>query len=183
MKSQIARISINTSKCPKPMLCKICLEICPEQVLQVLPMGIVRGVEYSFDDAQKYWLRAEWMDRCIGCMECVNECPQNAIAIEFPEVKVPSKQEKQKQMDINHPDFVLDFRKYGEQKKYFELGGMTDKLKHAEVLYIIDEGDMGWIKKRLTMLRPGRFTVIEAETKEEGVEKLIVHRALTLGGK
>ena len=179
MKSKIARIKWDMSKCQTPFICKICIECCQEGVFQLLPLGIERGVEYSLSKPGQYFLNPEWLDRCIGCGECVEKCPNGALEINFPEVEIKAQKNPKKEMDLDNPDFVLDFRKcLGEQKKYFELGAMTDKLKIKEVLYIIDENSLGWIEKRLRMIRPGRFVFIESKDEKDDAYKLIVHRTL-----
>ena len=179
MRSKIARIQWDGEKCLTPLICKICLEICPEEVLRLgfITIAVARGVEYSIDEPGRYTLEAEWIDRCIGCMKCVDACPENALDIQFPEIETKAEKIKEKEINVDEPDFVLDFREIqSETKKYFELGGFSDKLKPREVLYILDENPLGWVEKRFRMLRQGQFKVIETYEKEEEVHKLIVHR-------
>lgn len=177
MKSAIAVIKWDGDKCQTPMVCKICLELCPEQVFRsgFWHTGYKRGVEYSHDEPGQYKINPEWIDRCLGCMECVKHCPKDAIQVVFPHVTVKSAKKEKKELKLDEPDFVLDFRKIQtETKKMYELGGMSDKLKPYEVLQIVDLNPLGWAEKRFRMLRPGRFNVIE--TEEEGLHRLIVHR-------
>ena len=179
MKSKIARITWDMNKCKIPLVCKICLECCQEQVFQLLPTGLERGIEYPISDPGRYIINPEWLDRCIGCNECIEKCPNDALKIEFPEVEIKSQKKAKKEINLDKPDFVLDFREcIGEQKKYFELGAMTDKLKKHEVLHIIDENNLSWIEKRLRMIRPGRFVFIGSKVEKDDVYKLIIHRTM-----
>ena len=84
--SKIPVIKWDGSKCLTPLLCKKCLQICPTAVFRSGRYGTTyeRGKEYSPSDPGHYKILPEWIDLCIGCMKCVEQCPEDAIEIEYP---------------------------------------------------------------------------------------------------
>ena len=88
MKSRIPKIEWDGTKCLTPLVCKICLQICPGQVFRSghYKLAYQRGKEYDVKEPGRYKVFAEWLDQCTGCNLCIERCPANAITIEFPEM-------------------------------------------------------------------------------------------------
>lgn len=84
MPSKIPYIEWDETKCHTPMACKICFQGCPTQVFRCFwrpPM--LRGVEFDVNEPDRFLVSVEWIDKCTGCMWCVEHCPVDALKVEF----------------------------------------------------------------------------------------------------
>jgi NAD-dependent dihydropyrimidine dehydrogenase PreA subunit len=72
-------IAIDFSRCSSSRDCRLCLEICPQGVLAILPKGIEK-----FKEASSYLLHAPYRGSCTGCGECEKICPSKAISLKLP---------------------------------------------------------------------------------------------------
>ncbi len=85
--SKIPYIYWDETKCQTPMACKICFQGCPTAVfLCWMKPPWPRGVEFDINEPGKYFVYAEWVDRCSGCMWCIERCPTDALKIEFTNI-------------------------------------------------------------------------------------------------
>ena len=76
-------ITVDDEKCGDPLSCRKCLLICPTHVLG---LGTSVGVKkYRETDPQYFVVRGVRFDKCTGCMDCVEVCPNNAIQVSFSE--------------------------------------------------------------------------------------------------
>ena len=82
-------ITIDRHKCRYSMYdptgCKKCLQVCPVRVYATRP---IEKRDYSIPprerlDPTTWILLPTWADWCNGCGACVEECPTDAITIEF----------------------------------------------------------------------------------------------------
>jgi len=80
----VATIDIDYAKCTTPFDCKKCLLVCPTSVLSVQAIKVERFKETDPREPGAYMLLPIYRDRCIGCMDCVKVCPQDAIRVKFP---------------------------------------------------------------------------------------------------
>ena len=71
-------ILINKQRCTMPLNCRICLKLCPQCVFHLHPTGIKRFEELP---PENWKLRVSYANLCVGCMECVKACPENAIKV------------------------------------------------------------------------------------------------------
>lgn len=76
-------ITIDNQKCTIPFYCKKCLQICPTAVLSVSAVKVEKGRETNPQDPGAYVLKVPYQDKCSGCNECIEVCPEDAITIEF----------------------------------------------------------------------------------------------------
>jgi ferredoxin len=82
-------ITIDRKKCNYSMYdpkgCKKCLEVCPVKVYATRP---IEKRDFSIPlkervDPTQWILLPTWADWCNGCAACVEECPKDAITIQF----------------------------------------------------------------------------------------------------
>lgn len=78
----IPDIQIDYKKCKNPLKCRRCLQVCPSVVFQVFPIKVEKFKETGPED---FRVAPLYTPECTGCMECVQVCPKNAIAVSFPE--------------------------------------------------------------------------------------------------
>ena len=77
-------IQIDYDRCTVPMLCKKCLQVCPQAVFQV---GVVKIEKYRETDKTAdgaYRLAAPYRHKCIMCNDCITVCPAEAINVVAP---------------------------------------------------------------------------------------------------
>lgn len=72
-------MKIKIAKCTNPEKCLKCVQACPAYVLVLKPIGTKKMSDY----VEKWGIRAIFKDRCDGCMECVEICPEKCISIDF----------------------------------------------------------------------------------------------------
>lgn len=71
-------ILINNEKCKIPILCRKCVQVCPQCVFRLHPTHIRKHEEIP----PEHWeLRVSFPDLCAGCMECIKICPEHAIKV------------------------------------------------------------------------------------------------------
>jgi ferredoxin len=78
-------IQIDHTKCTTPFDCKKCLMTCPPAVFVVRTVRMERGKETDKKKPGTYKVGPYYIDRCTGCMDCVNVCPVDAITITIPQ--------------------------------------------------------------------------------------------------
>ena len=74
-------ITVDYKKCKEPLSCRKCLLICSEHVL-----GLGTDVppkKFRETDPEHFIVAGVRFDKCTGCMDCVEVCPQNAIQVSF----------------------------------------------------------------------------------------------------
>ncbi len=86
------RVRIDREKCQLPMICSHkCFTKCPQGVFHVHSYPNVSGAYMKPDpNSPKHYLVAgSAAPKCTGCMECTENCPEDAITIEIktPEIK------------------------------------------------------------------------------------------------
>ena len=77
-------IKIDQQKCLTPFACKRCLQVCPTAVFSVHETKMVRMEETDKHEPGTYRLRVAFRDKCSGCNQCVDVCPEDALTIEMP---------------------------------------------------------------------------------------------------
>ena len=77
-------IEIDASQCTIPFDCKKCLQACQQAVFAVTAVKVERGKETNPKEPGAYRLFAPHRDKCTGCNDCVEICPEDAITITFP---------------------------------------------------------------------------------------------------
>ncbi|MFZ5595485.1 MAG: ATP-binding protein [Bacillota bacterium] len=83
IKRNVPKISWDMGKCPTPMACKKCLEICPQAVFMLVTLKNKKYVETDINDPNAYLIHPLFRDKCVGCNDCVGVCPSGAINIVF----------------------------------------------------------------------------------------------------
>ena len=74
-------IIVDDEKCEDPLSCRRCLIICPTHVLG---LGTDVGAQKFLEtDTSHFIVRPVRFDKCSGCMDCVDGCPQSAIQVSF----------------------------------------------------------------------------------------------------
>lgn len=74
-------ITVDDERCKEPLSCRKCLLICPTHVLGLgtdVPME-----KYRETDPQHFVVRGVRFDKCTGCMQCAEVCPNDAIQVSF----------------------------------------------------------------------------------------------------
>ncbi len=77
-------ITIDSQKCTVPFYCKKCLETCPTSVFMVAAIKVERGRETNPQEPGSFGIGAPFRDKCTGCNDCIEVCPEDAISITFP---------------------------------------------------------------------------------------------------
>ena len=80
-------IQIDASKCTIPFACKKCLEICPQAVFVTFGIKVEKGRETDPNEPGAYGIIGSYTDKCTGCDDCIEVCPEDAITITFPELE------------------------------------------------------------------------------------------------
>jgi len=88
----IIRVKVDREKCQLPMVCSYkCYINCSQQVFHVhsYPNVSRRFMKPDENSPKHYLVTGSAAPRCIGCMECLDNCPEDAISIEIttPEIK------------------------------------------------------------------------------------------------
>ncbi len=68
-------IMLDETKC---ILCRGCVDVCPEHCIRILPAEQVRGI--AADEPSSVLVIQE--DLCIRCGLCVDRCPTDALSLE-----------------------------------------------------------------------------------------------------
>ena len=78
------KISIKSSKCPTPFACKKCMEVCPGGVFIVTPnpIKVKKYKPLDENEPKTYFLAPAIIGACIGCMDCIEVCPNDAIKVD-----------------------------------------------------------------------------------------------------
>ncbi|MBA7604547.1 hypothetical protein ES703_11672 [subsurface metagenome] len=77
----LATITVKDEKCNNPLSCRKCLLVCP---MGVLGLGTNVGTrKFKETEPEHFIVRGVRIDKCTGCMECVEICPGNAIQVSF----------------------------------------------------------------------------------------------------
>ncbi|MHB1126687.1 MAG: 4Fe-4S dicluster domain-containing protein [Bacillota bacterium] len=79
----IPKISIDHAKCPTPLLCAKCMNICPQAVFATKATAVHKFRE---TEDNEFVLSSPHRLACVGCNDCLNVCPSGAITIEYQEV-------------------------------------------------------------------------------------------------
>ncbi len=79
------KISIDHEKCTVPFLCKKCIMACSQVVFTVGAVKMERWRETDPREPGSYRLGTGPRFQCTGCNDCLDACPVDAIAIEWPE--------------------------------------------------------------------------------------------------
>ncbi|HZJ77491.1 MAG TPA: RnfABCDGE type electron transport complex subunit B [Clostridia bacterium] len=61
--------------------CKICVEICPKNLIELLPLHEVKAAVLCANKDRGAQTRKQCMTGCIGCMKCAKVCPTGAITV------------------------------------------------------------------------------------------------------
>lgn len=77
----LIHIEVDASKCTMPFDCKKCMLACAPAVLRVTAVKMERGKETDKKQPGSYRLEPWFIDRCTGCMDCVNVCPVDALTV------------------------------------------------------------------------------------------------------
>lgn len=77
-------IKIDQQRCVTPFACKRCVQICPTAVLAVHETKMARMEETDKYEPGNYRLRVIYRDKCSGCNQCVEVCPENALTVTMP---------------------------------------------------------------------------------------------------
>ncbi|MFW9949133.1 MAG: ferredoxin family protein [Candidatus Thorarchaeota archaeon] len=102
----IIKILIDLNKCKLPMVCDYkCFEKCPQGVFHVWAYPYVSGkfMKPNHGSPKHYGISPGATPRCITCMECTENCPQQAITIE---IDLPKR--NQNQHPYLHPFESID---------------------------------------------------------------------------
>ena len=77
-------IKIDQQRCLTPFACKRCIQICPTAVFGVFETKMVRMEETDKFEPGNYRLRVIYRDKCSGCNQCVDVCPEHALIVTMP---------------------------------------------------------------------------------------------------
>jgi ferredoxin len=81
---RFATIQIDHQKCTTPFDCKKCLQACGQSVFSVGAVKVVKGMESNPAEPGVYMLGVGHRDKCTGCNDCIEACPNDAVTITFP---------------------------------------------------------------------------------------------------
>ena len=74
-------ITVDDKKCTAPLACRKCLLVCPTHVLG---LGTKVGPrKFQEIDPGQFVVAGVRFEKCTGCMDCVNVCPESAIQVSF----------------------------------------------------------------------------------------------------
>ena len=77
----LPKITVDNKKCKDPLSCRKCLLICPAHVLG---LGTKVGPQkFQEIDPSQFIVSGVRFEKCTGCMDCVNICPQSAVQVSF----------------------------------------------------------------------------------------------------
>jgi len=74
-------ITVDYGKCNEPLSCRKCLLICSAHVLGL--GTAVPAQKFRETDLEHFIVAGVRFDKCTGCMDCVEVCPQGAIQVSF----------------------------------------------------------------------------------------------------
>ncbi len=74
-------ITVDYKKCLDPLSCRKCLLICPTHVLGLGTRVGPRKFKEIY--RSQFLVAGVRFEKCSGCMDCVNGCPNNAIQVSF----------------------------------------------------------------------------------------------------
>ena len=77
-------ITIDHEKCTVPFACKKCMMACPTAVFTVAAVKVEKGRETDPNEPGSFMAGVSHRDKCSGCDECIEVCPEDAITITFP---------------------------------------------------------------------------------------------------
>ena len=87
MKPARVQIDIDASKCTVPMICRKCLDLCPQLVFQVMVLKEEKSKETDIKEQGAYTIIPLHRWKCTLCNICVDNCPVGAIKTTFIEEK------------------------------------------------------------------------------------------------
>ncbi len=67
----------------RPIRCLKCLEVCPYSLLMFRPMNDIGEVEIPLRYEIYMTFKSIASKYCPDCLKCIDECPSQAIKIEF----------------------------------------------------------------------------------------------------
>ena len=120
------RVKIDREKCQLPMVCGYkCYTKCPQGVFHVHSYPNVSGrfMKPDPNSPKHYLVVGSAAPKCIGCMECTENCPEDAITIE---IKIPEIREGEH--PYKHPFESLEVG-MENQKLIKELDSRYKRLK------------------------------------------------------
>jgi len=77
-------IKIDQQRCLTPFACKRCIQTCPTAVFGVFETKMVRMEETDKYEPGTFRLRVIYRDKCSGCNQCVEVCPEDALSVTMP---------------------------------------------------------------------------------------------------
>ena len=83
------RIRVDPDKCLLPMSCEWqCYIRCPQQCFNVYPrIGDPMFKRADMTIPGQYAAHGGGMGKCVGCLICLDKCPENAITLDFQRPK------------------------------------------------------------------------------------------------
>jgi len=87
------KITIDLEKCQLPQICNYkCYEKCPQGVFHVWTYPNVSGKFMKPDpnSPKHYGISSGSAPKCVTCMKCTENCPQDAITIEIQSLDLKS---------------------------------------------------------------------------------------------
>ena len=120
------KVRVDREKCQLPMICGYkCYTKCPQGVFHVHSYPNVSGAYMKPDpnSPKHYLVVGSASPKCIGCMECTKNCPEDAITVE---IKVP--EVKEGQHPYSHPFESIEVG-MENQKQIEELDSTYKGLK------------------------------------------------------
>ena len=88
----VIKVNVDREKCQLPKICDYkCYDKCSQGVFHIHSYGNVSGAYMKPDpnSPKNYGVYGSAAPKCIGCMDCTENCPEDAITIEItlPETK------------------------------------------------------------------------------------------------